>query len=694
MFGAIFTTALIVSVLDRLTGPVQGMAKQMARFQASIQAASQKLKKWGESVGDWGKKVSVGAAAGAVALWGILRPTQAVDRASRALETVVTPMYGSMEEDLRRVREAASAWAKEHVGSSAKFIETSYNMVSAGLTTEQAIEGTRKAIALATATKGEAAAAAEYLATVYNNMGNKAADVSAEMERLADITAMTQGFHAIKDLGQLMEGMKYATPVAKMYGISLEQVSAAIGVLNDAGIVGGSAGTAFTAAMRGMNKASADLGFAIARTAKGGVDFMGTMENLKAKFGSRLLDPKVQQQLQEAFGDEGLKGVMSWMDKTQRLHDSLTALGGAAGKVARDLKTIEGGEKLTILKQRFEELLVKLGMKLVPLLERVLPKIESIITAVTEWVDKNPELAETVMQVMAISVAVGTIAGPLLMVIGGVMKAVGAFLGFRGVQRLLARVAVSAGVGLPGALGAADKAGTAVAGSLTGKFGKVLGVLGKILLLWEEFKLVGDLGRDVAGRLDAWGQESQARAKVEHARKVLADPNSTRRQRLWAQKDLDAAGWQMARAADIRRDVAAGGYLANEQFLPDALTGVDHTPADAPRQMARIDLSGKAIGRIQYQGVTLAGPPERALGAGLGTEGAGIPAPGALAPPGQRGDGGPMRVEDPKTTELLRALYEQGEAEMRRPMEVTVLLPDGTPVPATGYQGAAREAGL
>jgi TP901 family phage tail tape measure protein len=685
---------LVVSVLDRLTGPVQGMAKQMARFQASIQAASTKLKKWGEGVGDWGKKISIGAAAGAVALAGLLRPTMAVDKASRALQTVITPMYGSMEEDMKRVRTAAQEWEKTHVGSAEQFIQTSYGMVSAGLTTAQAIEGTRAATALATATFGDATEAAGYLATLYNNLGNKAGDAATEMTRLADITAKTQQFHQIANLGQLTEGMKYATPVAKMYGISLEQVSAVVGTLNDSGIAGGQAGTAFAAMMRGMNGAAKDLGFAISRTAEGGVDLVGTMENLKAKFGSRLLDPQVQQQLQEAFGDEGLKGVMSLMDKTQRLRDSMTALGAATGTVAAALATVEGGieARFVILKQRLVGVAVTLGEKLVPLIERLAPKFEKAIQAVTQFIEKNPQLAETVIHVLAISTAVGAVAGPLLMLVGGAMKVVGAFLGFRAVQGLLARVAVTAGIGIPGALGAADKAGTQVAGSLAGKFGKLLGILGKILVLWEVFKGVGSLGRDAAGKLDAWGQESQARAKMERARKVLADPTATRRERLMAQKDLESAGWHTARAADIRRDVAAGGYLANEQ-IPGVkqLAGVEHTPSSAPRQMARIDVA-RGLGGIQLQGVTLAPAGARSMADVLGGYGMGMPGPGQLAVPGQRDAGGTMQVEDPKTTELLRALYDQGAEAMRQKQPIFVQLPDGSLVEAQAYQGAAREA--
>jgi len=684
VFGAAFTAALILTVIDRLTGPLGRAAGSVARFQAIIQGGSKKLRDWGDKVSGWGKSVSIAAAAGAAALWGILRPTAAIDKATRALQTVVTPMYGSMEADLKRVRAAADDWSRAHVGAADQFITTSYQMVSAGLNTAQAIAGTRAATALATATFGDATDAAGYLATLYNNMGRKAGDAAVEMTRLADITAKTQQFHQLSNLGQLTEGMKYAVPVAKMYGISLEQVSAAIGTLNDSGITGGQAGTTFSAIMRGMNGAAKDLKFTIARTADGGVDLIGTMEALKAKFGSRLLDPKVQKQLQEAFGDEGVKGIMSLMDKTGRLRESMTAMAGATGTVATALKTVEGGidARLAILKQQAMGALVKLGEKLVPLLDKLVPKFTAIIDKVVEWVDKNPELAEQAVQFFAIGTGIAMLGGPLLMAVGSVMKLVGGFLALKMVARLAATAA--AGAGASGAAGAAGA--TAAFGPLLLMLLKVAAVLLILRELFNGFKTV----RGLVGAADEFVHERGAENQLRRAQQILADPKSTATQRRAAQGMLSQAGWNAAISKDIRRDIDAGSYLASEQPRWINKSGyIEHAPASAPRHAARLDVMA-GVGGIQSQEIRL---PDRSLTDVLGGFGMpALPAPGqtGVAAPGATATPGPMRVEDPEQRRVLEGMAASLERTAARPLTVIVPMPDGS---TQTFQGLAAEGG-
>lgn len=123
-----------------------------------------------------------------------------------------------------------------------EYADASYAMLSAGLAAKQAIAGTAQSLILAKGTKGDAATAGNLLAVMYNNMGNKAGNVTAEMTRLSDIVAKTQGQFQIANLGQLYEGMKYGIPIAKQYGMSVAQLATTIGQLNTAGLQGSMAG--------------------------------------------------------------------------------------------------------------------------------------------------------------------------------------------------------------------------------------------------------------------------------------------------------------------------------------------------------------------------------------------------------------------------------------------------------------------
>ena len=105
------------------------------------------------------------------------------------------------------------------------------------------------------------------------------------MTRLGDAVAITMQLNQIKDLAQLGEGMKYATSAALLYQDSLESALVAVGALNTAGLAGGQAGTAYAAALRTMTRASRMLGFEIARSADGGLDLVGTLQNIRDLYG-------------------------------------------------------------------------------------------------------------------------------------------------------------------------------------------------------------------------------------------------------------------------------------------------------------------------------------------------------------------------------------------------------------------------
>jgi len=79
---------------------------------------------------------------------------------------------------------AANFESSLHKQSAEEFLQASYQMSSAGLNDIQAIEGTRKALALATATMGDSTEAANLLALSYNNFADQNADVAKEMSRL------------------------------------------------------------------------------------------------------------------------------------------------------------------------------------------------------------------------------------------------------------------------------------------------------------------------------------------------------------------------------------------------------------------------------------------------------------------------------------------------------------------------------
>jgi TP901 family phage tail tape measure protein len=159
-------------------------------FQA-IDKATNIIKNIQGSIGDTvGRLQKIQGAALAVGGATLLALKSAADSAANfessltPLGTVVTSTMGSMEKSLKAFASAAKEWSNLHKQSAEEFLQASYQMSSAGLNDIQAIEGTRKALALATATMGDSTEAANLLALSYNNFADQNADVAKEMSRL------------------------------------------------------------------------------------------------------------------------------------------------------------------------------------------------------------------------------------------------------------------------------------------------------------------------------------------------------------------------------------------------------------------------------------------------------------------------------------------------------------------------------
>lgn len=306
-----------------------------------------------------------------------LTPALEFEDAMISVKSIAPGTFGSVAKDMEMIEGSARNWAKSHAENAATFGNAAYQMLSAGLNTQQAIAATETALAVAKGTMGDATVTANFLATAYNTLGDKTAPVAGEMQRLGDVLVKTQQFYQIKDMQALTDGMTYAVPVAVQYGMTIEQASAAVGQLNSMGLQGSQAGTAFAASMARMNSASKKLGFEIARTADGGVDFVGTMENIRAKFGDQMGLPKVQEQMRKAFGQEGLRAITLMTAKIDDVKTGYDAVVDSQGAMIAAQGVMEQATttQLQIAKNNLSELSIKFGQVALPLVNDAIPKM-------------------------------------------------------------------------------------------------------------------------------------------------------------------------------------------------------------------------------------------------------------------------------------------------------------------------------
>jgi TP901 family phage tail tape measure protein len=425
---SLFNMAVILTAVDHFSGPMQRVARSMTAFD--------RMAERGHAWSRVGQQITVASALtqGAATvmqrgLMSVLQPAQDVEDALAMVATVVQPMEGTVGDALGRVKREALEWSKAHTDTADEFVRTTYMMISAGLDERAAIEATKTSLGVATATMGDNIEAANLLAVVYNNMADKTADAQAEISRIGDTLTKTQQTFQFANLNQLTTGMQYAIPVALQYGSSLEEVAVIMGGLNNRGLQGSMAGTAWAATMRNLNKASKDLGFEIAKTADGGTDFIATLANIEAKFGAIVdLSPVMQERFKAAFGDEGMRAISLLVGESQNLSQAMLDVANSAGTVETAIQKVEKTQRRsgTIIANNVNALKISLADNLAPTIESLTPKVIAVVDAIGGFAAANPQLMETGMIIAGIATAVLTVVAPALTVVGAIVTVGGA----------------------------------------------------------------------------------------------------------------------------------------------------------------------------------------------------------------------------------------------------------------------------
>ena len=415
---SIYKLGILFSVIDQVSGPTRKIMNEVVDFEKNIQKA--------KGMVDFGQRMAVsGALVGGAAqqmrgvLGSLIEPVSTVNDSLAALSTVTTSTMGDMTKSMNLTKKAAIDWEKNHRELAEQFIGTSYMMASAGLNDVQSVYGTQTALRVATATFGDHAEAANLIATAYNNMGDKNANVQREMGKLGDMITKTQQTFQFANLNQLSEGLKYAMPAAIQARMEFAEVNAVIGQLNNAGLQGSMAGTAFAATMRQMNKASSELGFTIARNQDGSISFIGTLENIRNKYGDlSRASPAVQMAFQKAFGEEGLRSIVLLNKQTDIMKDNLDKVRNSSGAAALAQAQIEGTETndYQITMNNLRSLRREAGEELLPTIKELIPVLRNLITSFSGFVNAHPQLTKTLILMFAVGTAVLSILAPILMV--------------------------------------------------------------------------------------------------------------------------------------------------------------------------------------------------------------------------------------------------------------------------------------
>ncbi|MBW7656218.1 phage tail tape measure protein [Hydrogenophilus thermoluteolus] len=421
------TVGVIISAIDRASAPIK-----------QIHGATSTLGRALESI-------STKAALAGAALHGVALATSGLSSRMQQIgmqavhafaafddaRATIASMPGVTQEALAKMQASAFAFTRQNRATLTDYYNTAYNILSAGIPEALATYATEVSIKVGQATRGSADEAGEAVAILWNNMRDASRDAAAEFARMGDIITATQQRFQLKNLSQLTEGLKYATPAAKTARLAVDDMGAALGRLNSAGLQGSMAGTALANMLANRFKAAEEIGFRVAvKKGTGEIDLLRTLENLKARIGDiSRLTPEMEDKLRKGFGEEGFRAVMLLLGQTEQLKEDLAAIRNSAGAAdaASRIINASAGAKWQQMLNRIEQLWIRLGEALLPLKDAIAGAVLAAADKIDALITKFPSLTRWVVGGVAALSSLAAAAGTALIAIGALGKLRGLF---------------------------------------------------------------------------------------------------------------------------------------------------------------------------------------------------------------------------------------------------------------------------
>lgn len=345
-------------------------------------------------------------------------------------------------------------------------------LAMAGFKADQIIASMPGMLNLAAAGAMDLGSAADISSNILTGFALKA----EQSTRVSDVLARTFTT-SNTNLAQLGDAMKYVAPVASGLGASLEQTSAMVGLLGDAGLQGSLAGTALRAGFLRLAKLPKMALKALERVGVKTMDGEGNLKDMPSLLKDIHRATKSMGTgergafVAQVFGVEAASAFMKLLDDAgsgaldRKIADLQQNSAGTGARIADRMNATTGGA-LRRMNSALEDAAIELGKVFLPGVASAAESFSSASRAVSAFAAAHPDLIKNVglaggaLLGLRLAVLSGRLALNLMM--GGVNSLARRTVG-RGLSRILGlSKRVRGGSGLGGVL--ADGAGLATTG--------------------------------------------------------------------------------------------------------------------------------------------------------------------------------------------------------------------------------------
>ena len=565
------------------------LAANIAKFEADMGKAAKQVAKVQRRFDQFGKRVM---AAGQALSVGLTAPLVAVGAlAARSFLSFeqgmnkVAAVSGATEAEMASLTAIAKDLGSTTSFSAAQAAEGLGFLAQAGFDATEAGKALPGVLQLAAAGGLQLAEAADIATNVLSGYGLEVDQLS----RVNDVLAKASS-SANTDVLQLGQAFKFAGPVARSAGISFEQSGAAMALMGNAGIQAEMAGTALRGAITKLVNPSKEAAGTMAELGISATDSEGRLRPLDEIIEQLAPHADNTGAIMQIFGQRAGPAMSALVSQgADALRDMTAALeqsGGTAQEIAdKKLAGLTGA--WTKLKSATEGVLIEIGDRLAPVLERIAAMLtDRVLPAVRRALDAFDRLSPGMKTAAVVGAGLAAALGPILIAFGGMVSVMTPALPILAKSAALMKLgAVAAGVlkaafvVLTGPIGLV--AGAIVALLASTKEGRaVLSATGALIkqVVVFAFAKLRDVVVGAGGKLAAFGQ-----ALVDMIPDWVLDSLD------WLAEKIGAVGATLEGVNDVAADV-------------DALSDLDQEMRDLA---ASGELTVDAMDRVAREAITL-----------------------------------------------------------------------------------------
>lgn len=426
-------------------------------------------------------------------------------------------------------------------------------MALAGWDTQSMLQGISPVMELAAAANMDLASASDIVTDYLTAFGLTASDTT----HFVDVMAYAMS-HSNTNVEQLGEAYKACAATAKSMGYSVEETTAVLATMANAGVKGGEAGTALNAIMTRLATNTKGCADELEKYGVSIYDSQGNMNSLsdiltglsavwdnltdqeQANLAKTIAGTNQYSKLQTIMAgcsEQAAKGGQSFSDYASALENC----SGTAGKMAGTMLDNLNG-KMTLFESAADGLEIAVGEQLTPAMSDLYEVGADVLSGMTEFVNDNPGVVKGITTMVGI---IGTATAGLTgyVAVAGVAKAVTAAIG--------ATAAASLGPIALGVAGIAAVAGAFVA--VTSAADAAVEASGDWPPALDEITTAAN---GVTNALDDANATMQASAETTMATAGTADLYITKLEEMGDYSTAGPKGGYIAKAKAVSNDIA------------------------------------------------------------------------------------------------------------------------------------------